>query len=640
MSAVRLGLRLALTPANRWRSAAMLITSMLGALVVLSAFAIGRAELATASSFVAEVPRIMLAMVLAVALPCALMVATVARLSASMRDRRLANLRLIGLTPVQTRTVAATEAAGAAVIGTALAWPAWWLVQPVLASHGLAGRRWPSEVLWPAGIDQVVVALGLPGLVVALAVLPHRAGSNPALAAVRRASRPAPGLWRALPLLVGAALCVAMIWRSNDTELSTSSVTVLFVGIGLTGLGLVLVIPVFVRLCASLMLRLGRGPVSRIAGRRLEAQPAGVTRLVAALLFGLFLVTGARYVLVAFESTSQYVSAAQAVDEEQRVVLDVGGRHVAAVTDRALSVEGVDAAQPIPVLQSACGNSGLMCVSAVVLSCEQLARIAPGTRGCRDDRPNAVDEWVLESDPDFPSVVSRPEIAWRAGNVDSGKASTVLRTPTADLTALHSSGDVAPTTLLEPLYADFIISPDLLPELPANTWHQILLTGGPGRDLADLNDTIWAEHWPGSPGVTAQDFTEYDFVASMRSLIWTVAAVILVIGLLTFAIAAIDRAVERRREVVALQVVGVPGRLLRRAQWIEAVIPVGVGAVLAVGFGALAGSAYLTIDEALHLPWSQTGTLAGVAFLAAAAVAGLTVVASAPRIRPDEIRRE
>lgn len=187
---------------------------------------------------------------------------------------------------------------------------------------------------------------------------------------------------------------------------------------------MVLVIPVFVRLCATILVRFGRGPVTRIAGRRLEAQPAGVTRLVAALLIGLFLVTGARFGLVVFESTPQYLAAERSLVREQRVTFDVDGRHATAVATRARSV------------------------------------------------------------------------------------------------------------------------------------------------------------------------------------------------------------------------VGVPGSVLRRAQWLESVIPIGVGAVLAVSLGALAGATYLTIDEALGMPWSQTGTLAGVAFLAAATVAAMTVVASAPRVAPDQIRRE
>jgi hypothetical protein len=40
------------------------------------------------------------------------------------------------------------------------------------------------------------------------------------------------------------------------------------------------------------------------------------------------------------------------------------------------------------------------------------------------------------------------------------------------------------------------------------------------------------------------------------------------------------------------------------------------------------------------VPWGQSLTLAGIAMVAAVATAGLTVIASSPRIRADLIRRE
>lgn len=639
MTAVLLGLRLALASTNRWRSLAMVVAALTGGLILLATFAVARAELATATSFVAEVPRIMLAMVLAVGLPCALLVATVGRLAAAMRDRRLANLRLIGLTPNQTRVVGATESAAAAVLGTALAWPAWWSVQPLLADRGLAGRHWPADALWPAAVDQAIVALVLPALVAGLAVFPRRGSAQQALASVRRADRPAPGLWRLLPLATGTALCGWVIQQGRQQELSESMISVLLTGIALTGLGLILVIPVFMRISAAALLHFGNGPVARLTGRRLEAQPAGVTRVVSALLLGLFLVTGARFVLVAFESTPQYLSAARSIEREQRVVLGVDGAHAAAVTTRAASIQGVRDVLAIPILDSRCGSAEDVCARAMVISCKDLSRLAPELRGCRDDRVMARDEVFIGEGHDSRSVKSQPEIVWLAGDQDD-PGSQVLTTPTATLTALTVADGHDSLELIDPLYADFVVPPSLVPDLPRSTWNEVLLIGGPGRDLGDLNDTVQLQNWPGDPGVTTTDYTYYDFVASMRAIVWAVAGVILAIGMLTFGIAAIDRGLERRREVVALQLVGVPGGILRRAQWLESVIPIGVGAVLAVTLGALAGATYLTIGDGLVMPWSQTGTLAGIAFLAAATVAALTVLASAPRIRPDQIRRE
>ncbi len=65
-----------------------------------------------------------------------------------------------------------------------------------------------------------------------------------------------------------------------------------------------------------------------------------------------------------------------------------------------------------------------------------------------------------------------------------------------------------------------------------------------------------------------------------------------------------------------------------------------VGAVLAVALGALAGATFLVLDESIGMPWEQTWRLAAAAVVASAAVAGITVLASAPPLRPEEIRAE
>ena len=195
-----------------------------------------------------------------------------------------------------------------------------------------------------------------------------------------------------------------------------------------------------------------------------------------------------------------------------------------------------------------------------------------------------------------------------------------VRTP---LGGRHSSD------ALDPLYAEVLIPPSLVGPLPADVTHEILVIGPPGRTLGD----DLANEVPGAFASTVPDFATYDFVTGLRTLVWTVAGLVLAIGLLAFAVAAIDRVVERRKEMVALQLVGVPASLLRRAQWVEALVPIVIGSAFAVGLGAMAGATYLTLDSEMSMPWGQAAGLAGVAACGGALVAGLTVLASAPRIR-------
>lgn len=167
------------------------------------------------------------------------------------------------------------------------------------------------------------------------------------------------------------------------------------------------------------------------------------------------------------------------------------------------------------------------------------------------------------------------------------------------------------------------------------TRYEVLARGRPGTDLvAGLLPT-------GLSFTTFGDGSYYDFVAGLRQLVWAVAAVVLSIGLLAFAIGAVDRAMARRREVVSLQLAGVGPEVLRRTQWIEAALPLAAGIVLAVGLGALAGASYLAYGGiTADVPWPQTLGLAVTGAAAAVFVAGLTVVAASPRIRPDLIRSE
>jgi putative ABC transport system permease protein len=123
-------------------------------------------------------------------------------------------------------------------------------------------------------------------------------------------------------------------------------------------------------------------------------------------------------------------------------------------------------------------------------------------------------------------------------------------------------------------------------------------------------------------------------------VIWTVAGVVLGVGLLALLVSSIERANQRRKEVVALQLVGLGRGVIRRAQGLETAVPVVVGSVLAVGLGALAGTTYLTLDSSMAIPWEQTVVLATVAVVGGLVVAAVSVVACAPRLRPDEIRAE
>jgi FtsX-like permease family protein len=132
---------------------------------------------------------LLLTIFIAVSAPVLVLAATAGRLAAAMRDRRLANLRLLGLSPGLTRLVAAVETGVAAVTGTLMGWVSFLLLRPVLALWHPPGRDWSVSTLHPRWHDYVVILLLIPLAVVLVSAIPQRTRSADALALARRSTR-------------------------------------------------------------------------------------------------------------------------------------------------------------------------------------------------------------------------------------------------------------------------------------------------------------------------------------------------------------------------------------------------------------------------------------------------------------------
>ncbi|WP_205857684.1 FtsX-like permease family protein, partial [Phytoactinopolyspora endophytica] len=337
----------------------------------------------------------------AVALPVFVLAATVGRLSAQLRDRRLANLRLLGLSAAQTRTVAAAEAGLVAAAGTALGVVLSFALRPLLASVSVAGEAWTMSDLSPPLLAWAVVVVGMPAVTTAIAVLPQQLDMRHALERARKADARRPSAWRAAPLAVGIALCLLARRANDDFMVSSTEVAIVFAGLGLVGIGIVMIVPVFVRLLADLLSRVATGPTATLTARRLQAQPAGTTRVIAALMVGLFLVVGARSVIVAFEETPQYVGAADHIENGQRASVAVPTDQLDDTRQQIDAIPGVYDTFAFPVLTGTVelptGTTGheTLSITALVASCDQLRQFAPAITSCSDDEASAlVPQWV------------------------------------------------------------------------------------------------------------------------------------------------------------------------------------------------------------------------------------------------------
>jgi len=644
---VRLGMRLARgsAPGERFRAAATVLAHLGGVWLMLVVLAAVRSEIALPSYDGDALPLLVLTVVATVGLPVAVLLATVARLSAALRDRRLANLRVLGLSPARTRLVGAVEAGAAAVVGSLLGLVAFWVLRPLVRGLHVVGRDWSSSSFSPWPWSVALVVLAMPLVAVAAALAPGIRPVSSLRDAASTTPAPPPGLWRLLPLPAGLVVVGASTFGlERDQEVGDLRLGALVVGGVVTAIGLVAIIPVFTRLVAELMVRVKGGPGLRIAGRRLQTQPAGVSRIVAGLLIGLFVVAGGRMVLGAWEDTPQYRAADDAANGGQ-VTFDVyvdpsSGPELLAA--RLASVDGVRAAYPQWQLMTPCGE-GTPCVSAFVGTCSDLLASVPDATGCRDGRSAWLDHVGGE-----PGARPGSTIHWTTGSDDPSQPAVDLPAPGSDevitSTGLDDYGDSY--ALSNAMQAQVFIpddTPGVQPVLAAVAAH----TSVPLAlevDTATLSEaelvTLVAGIDPTAQVQNPYEDDSYDFVAGMRALMWGVAALVLATGLVGFAIAAIDRTVSRRGEMVSLQLVGTGRTVIRTAQWWEAAVPLTVGVLLAVATGSAVGLGWLSLVGSMDaVPWGSIAALTGVSLVAAVAVAAVTVIACAPRIRPELIRR-
>ncbi|MCU1675924.1 MAG: hypothetical protein JWM93_682, partial [Frankiales bacterium] len=477
---------------------------------------------------------------------------------------------------------------------------------------------------------------------VAVALVPA-AGAASLLSAPSLAPVRAPALWRVAPLPIGLVLVgAATIGADGDGGIGPVRITVLIAGGITAAIGLIVVIPVFTHVIGGFLVRIPGGPALRIAGRRLQSQPAGVSRIVAGLLIGLFVVSGGRMVLGAWEGTPQYQAADRSAHGGQ-IAYDVyvdPSSDAEALATRITTVDGVRAAYPRWQLSTACGPKG-PCISAFVGTCADLVASVPDATGCRDEQVAWLDHVGTE-----PGARPGSTIAWTTGGQEGDGASDpgiALPAPGRDsvITAggpQYATGDAMQAQVFIP--ADTPGVRDVLGALAADTAVPVAVEVDAGTlSQAGLRGAVRGLD-PSADVVTPWDDDDYDFVSGLRALMWAVAAVVLAVGLLGFAIATIDRTVSRRAEMVSLQLVGTGRGVIRAAQWWEAAVPLSLGVLLALASGSAVGLAWLSIGDGLDVvPWGSIGALAAVSVAAAVAVAGLTVVACAPRIRAELIRR-
>ncbi len=472
-------------------------------------------------------------------------------------------------------------------------------------------------------------------------MVPRVGRSGEALAIARRGPARRPKLARLLPLVLGVGLAGFVIANAESRFDPNAQGTndwltpYLFAGMALLPLGTLLSVPWLVRVLADVLVGHYSRPALLIAGRRLQAQPSGVTRIVAGLLIGLFIVAGGRAVVVAFEDTDQYRSAAlmESIGQVGSILVE---RDVAEeAIERLRARPDVAVVQPVTVLETACAEADPPCgYRAYVGTCADLAAVVPTVQGCQDGVVTRLDLFADEAGERAGTPAQNTR--W---NAQGSPAAPSIRLPAPDASLKDSSGMYSAAAL-----DGIVLVPPTLPEvadLIPQADIELLIRAEPGSPIEPVFDAVFNSVESGVLGGTGPSTDYYRFVVGLKALVWAIAGLVIALGLITFLFSAVDRALGRRSEAVALQLVGVPSKLLRGSQCVEALAPLGLGAALAIGLGFLAGTSFLAFGGVLELaPLRPTLLLVAMAIAGSTLVAALVAAMASPAIRAGHIRSE
>ncbi|MFG2651100.1 ABC transporter permease [Streptomyces sp. NPDC048436] len=558
-----------------------------------------------------------------VLLPLAVFLSVCAKLSAASRNRRLAALRLLGLSAKGTQRVNAAETVVAAFLGAVLGLAEFWLLNQIMARTGLPGLKWyPAD----GALSLPTIAVCLIGCT-ALSWFVGRAGARAAatnpLSTRRTAAPRAPRVWGGLLLVTGLGIVIgycATGFTDHPAQSTGANSLLVPAGVLLTGLGLVTVMPLLSYAIATRLARSGNLALS-LAMRRNEVEPGSAMRVVTGLVLLVFSASLAQGVLVEERQITRSDSPVQEYGLPLSQ-LDAGRQH------RLRDLPGVhgDALLLEPRIDPE-KEGGDWQAPALVATCAQLAELVRHSAGCEEGK-------VLRlQDP----KASESPVKTSTYVMKRGDKRTSLKIQVPEETVLFDGYEV--TDLPSP---GLLIPPDRIPKHAAPAAATLILatSSDPGavRDTLDRIGAVAPTVAVDPVGINIDGLQQITVIETLLALGMVMG---LVIGVAAFLVSVTDRAVERRPQVTALSLIGARARTLRLVQCTQVVLPLAVGLVLALLAGKLAESAYLVTGGG-EVFWDGAGVPLLVAAMTGVLV--LAVVGTLPlvgrRIDPELIRRD
>ncbi|MFG2571507.1 FtsX-like permease family protein [Streptomyces sp. NPDC048481] len=566
-----------------------------------------------------------------VLLPLAVFLSVCARLSAASRMRRLAALRLLGLSRKGVQRVNAAETVAAALLGAVLGLGGYWVVNQLVSRAGLPGFKWYPEDGSLSFRTFLVCLVGCPALAWFVGrASARKAAANP-LAVRRSAAEKPPRLWGLLPLLPGLGIvfgyCVAGATGHVPTDTSFSAI-LMPLAVVLVGAGLVLSLPILSRLLARRVARTASSLSLGLAMRRNEVEPGGALRVATGLVLLVYAASLTQGVLIELDQVSKNTAPVQlysmALDgmtrETEEAVTKVPG-----VQGHAVLVDSWTDPEREEVPRS---------INAVIATCEQLRRMASMVKNCVEGRPARLMISGFTYDEFSEPGKSYP---FRLRNTEGKSRFVDVRVPAATI----QYRDETPGQI--PLSGTVLLPPSVFPTgFRPEGRATLALVGSSAPDavravlegIAGVDPTIEVE-------TDALDATALQQITVIKTLLAVGMILGLVIGLAAYLVAATDRGVERRPQVTALSLLGARSRTLRTVQVVQVVLPLAMGLVLAVVTGKMAESSYLVTGGGAVF-WDGDGVplllVSALGVVVVAALGSLPLVGR--RIDPELIRRD
>ena len=573
---------------------------------------------------------IAVALAMIVGVPALLFLSTCSRLSAATRARRLAALRLLGMRRAQVLAICGWETGLGALLGALLGSTAFLAVNVPLARSGVVGTKWFPGDTRLSLIGVMVVSSGVAAIATCLAVAGTRRVLRGPLEVRHNAVAGASSWWRLLPLLVGISALIAFLASSIGKQgFSSSGQNTTVLATSLASVGVIVALRPMVGAVAAQLLRVDSVSV-RLGVRRLQYEPTSVLSVLTGLVV-LVLVAGiSAGVLQDATLTASpqgdnlllQIDAREIVPDARNSVATLGGRQAVAAVQTSRS--GPPEVAP-PTLENEPAVRGFTVLYA---SCDGLrglvnARLA----GCEDYSAFRL------RDPEDPDTALPPG------------ATGTLKTDTGELLPV-----IAPALVLDvlglaksPVPNDTVVFTH--PAAPPGGWPAsssfLYTTPRTPVAIAELQDEL-ARTAPLAQvflnGGSLENLSKYTM---LRRTLLLGAGLGFMLGLMSFAVACADRALERRPAIATLVVLGVPVRMLRAVQRVQLLVPLAIGLSAAVAVGSLGAAGYLRAGG-LQRGWYTGSTLAALALAAVGIAAGLAsaLVVLGRRPRTESLRRE